>query len=219
MLSWLVQNGFLYHCNHSDIQLLRHCLPVAYWTCRKLKKCEYTKEQEIKVIVDKYTAWAWWRFLLCFQMLYFIYNEFAFFLLLNTFKYCFFMRQSLILTVHKVTRFICLTNNVKEGYVSSLSFSKEGKMFRNIFTLRLIFNAYFWKLWFLQSAGSIIQLYFLRLYSLDLYRHNISKDIHSEAPFQILFFWFKCLEAFLVFLHFYLSFFVTTKIGMQSELP
>lgn len=86
------------------------------------------------------------------------------------------MCQSPNFTDHKVTRFVCLTSKVKERYASFLPFSKECKMLQNILTLRLIFNAYFWKLFLLQWAGSIIQLYFLRLYSLDLYIHSISKD-------------------------------------------
>lgn len=130
------------------------------------------------------------------------------------------MCQSPIFTDHKVTRFVCLTSKVKERYASFLPFIKECKMLQNILTLRLIFNAYFWKLFLLQWAGSIIQLYFLRLYSLDLYIHSISKDtfwnfISNRNFFFVLHF----LKHFLLSHPFISIFFVTAKIGMQSKLP
>lgn len=130
-INWL--NVVLVHFKYisaplqSDIELLQRCLPVAYWMCRKLKKCEYTKGQRIKIILKQYTAWVWWRFLLCLEVSYFIYNEFTFFLLLNTFRNYFFKWQSLLFTDHKVTRFIDLTNKTKEGHASLLPFSKEGE--------------------------------------------------------------------------------------------
>lgn len=157
-------------------------------------------------------------FFLCFQVLYFIYNGFALFLFLNTFRNCFFVCQSLIITDHKATRFICLTNKVKEGYVSFLPFSKEGKMFHNILTLRLIFNAYFWKWLLLRCGGSVIQLYFLRLCSLDLCILSISKDYILKFHFKY-FFCSKFLEAFLVFSNFCLHFLSLQRLVCNLSCP
>lgn len=131
MLFWFISNIFLHHCNRSDIELLEHCLPVAYWMSRKLENCEYNKEQRIKIILTQYTAWLWCMHLLCLKVLYFIYYEFILFQLLNTFRN-YFKCQSLLFTVHKFTRLIYLKNKAKERHTSLLPFSKEGERYHNI---------------------------------------------------------------------------------------
>lgn len=130
MLFWFISNIFLHHCNCSDIELLEHCLPVAYWVRRKLENCEYNKEQRIKIILTQYTAWPWCMHFLCLKVLSFIYYEFILFQLLNTFRNL--KCQSLLFTVHKFTRLIYLKNKAKKGNASLLPFSKEDESYHNI---------------------------------------------------------------------------------------
>lgn len=71
MLFWFISNIFFPHCNHSDIELLRHCLPVACWMCG-WKSVSTLRGKKIKIILKHYAAWAWWRFLSCLKVIFYL---------------------------------------------------------------------------------------------------------------------------------------------------
>lgn len=117
MLFWFISSIFLHHCNHSDIELLQHCLPVAYWMHRKLKKHEYTKEQRIKNVVVHYLGlvkiYAWkCCILFIMNLIFFSY----YWIHLEITSSC--ANLSFLMTT--VTRFIYLTNKAKEKHASCL---------------------------------------------------------------------------------------------------